>query len=111
LAIEEVQAAAGERVVVLVGSLQDEAGCGGDWDPACFTTKLEDQGEGMFSATFVLPAGEYEYKVAMDGGWAENYGADGVLDGPNIALSLSEETEVIFTYDDNTYVVTDSVNE
>lgn len=96
--------------VTVAGSLQSEAGCANDWDPACDKTFLTDQGNGIWSGTFTLPAGEYEYKIALNGGWAENYGADGAKDGANIALSLSAETEVTFTYDHNTHAITDSVN-
>jgi maltose-binding protein MalE len=100
-----------ERIVGLAGSLQAAAGCAGDWDPACDVTFMNDEdGDGIYTLTVTLPAGEYEYKVAMNGGWDENYGADGVAGGDNIALVLEEETEVTFTYDDSTNIVTDSVN-
>ncbi len=99
-----------ERIVGVPGSYQDEAGCAADWDPACDVTFMEDQGDGIYTLTVVLPAGEYEYKVAMNGSWDENYGVDGERDGANIVLVLEEETEVTFTYDDNTNIVTDSVN-
>ena len=60
--------------------------------------------------TVTLPAGDYQYKVAINGSWDENYGAGGTANGDNIALSLAEETEVTFSYDDSTHLVTDSVN-
>ncbi|MEO1287303.1 MAG: hypothetical protein AAFV93_06010, partial [Chloroflexota bacterium] len=99
-----------ERNIVVVGSIQAAAGCDGDWNPACEVTQMEDQGDGIYTFTATLPAGDYEYKVAVNYSWAENYGANGEFDGGNITLSLSEETEVTFTYDDNTNIVTDSVN-
>ncbi|MDX2077488.1 MAG: extracellular solute-binding protein [bacterium] len=97
-------------VVVLVGSLQDEGGCPGEWDPACTTTQLAFLGEGVYEATFTLPAGEYEYKVALNGGWDVNFGAACEANGANIALSLAEETAVTFTFDQNLGLVSDSVN-
>lgn len=103
-------AQAEERVVGVPGDYQDQVGCSGVWDPACEATLMEAQGDGIFTLTVTLPAGDYEYKVAMNGGWDENYGAGGEANGPNIPLSLSEETEVTFTYDDNTHMITDSVN-
>ncbi len=100
-----------ERIVVLVGSLQAAAGCEGDWNPECRTTALFDEdGDGVFTGAFTLPAGDYEYKIAINLSWAENYGVDGEADGANIALSLADETEVTFSYDDNTNLITDSVN-
>lgn len=107
-AIELVQSE--ERIVGVPGSYQDEAGCEADWNPACEVTFMEAQGDGIYTLTVTIPAGEYEYKVAMNGAWDENYGVDGERDGANLVLVLEEETEVTFTYDDNTNIITDSVN-
>jgi maltose/maltodextrin transport system substrate-binding protein/arabinogalactan oligomer/maltooligosaccharide transport system substrate-binding protein len=82
------------------------AACGSDWDPACPTSALTDNGDGTWSGTFTIPAGEYEYKVALDGSWAVNYGSDGLQDGPNYALSLAADSTVTFTYDSATQLVT-----
>jgi len=82
------------------------AGCGSDWDPACATSALTDNGDGTYSASFDIPAGEYEYKAALDGSWAVNYGSDGLQDGPNYALSLDADSTVTFTYDSETHLVT-----
>lgn len=108
-AIDLVQA--DQRIVGVPGDYQNEVGCAGDWDPACDLTMMTVQGDGLFTLTVVIPAGEYQYKAAMNGGWDENYGAGGEANGPNIMLSLSEDTAVTFTYDDNTHLITDSVNE
>lgn len=97
-------------IVGVPGSYQAAVGCPGDWDPACALTLMSDNGDGTYSLTVTIPAGDYEYKVALDGGWDTNYGADGVAGGDNIALSLSEETEVTFTFDTATNIITDSVN-
>ncbi|MCA9915962.1 MAG: hypothetical protein KC496_21555, partial [Anaerolineae bacterium] len=107
---EMVTPPAEERVVGVPGDYQNQVGCGGVWDPSCAATLMQAQGDGIFTLTVTLPAGDYEYKVAMNGTWDENYGADGAANGPNISLSLSEESEVTFTYDDNTHLITDSVN-
>jgi maltose-binding protein MalE len=103
-------AASDSDTITLVGSLQSEAGCANDWDPACSTTFMTDNGDGTYSFTVTLPAGDYEYKVAVNGSWDENYGANGEANGANIALSLSAETEVTFGFDSNTKAITDSVN-
>ena len=65
--------------VALVGSLQSELGCPGDWQPECPQTRLQPVAgsPGVFRATFDVPAGNYEYKVALNGTWDENYGAGG----------------------------------
>ena len=74
--------------VTLVGSLQSELGCPGDWQPECAATHLEPvagQPE-VFRATFTVPAGSYEYKVALNDAWDENYGAGGAPGGANIPI-------------------------
>ena len=93
-------------MVNLPGSYQDQAGCGAQWDPACKDTAMEQGDDGLFRLTVELAAGDYEYKVALDGSWAVNYGSDGALDGPNYTLSLAADGEVTFIYDPETHLVT-----
>jgi hypothetical protein len=71
LVVTATPAAAAPTSVTLVGSLQDEAGCAADWDPACARTHLTASG-GTWSGTFTLPAGSYEFKVALNDSWDEN---------------------------------------
>ena len=53
--------------VTIAGSLQSEAGCGGDWDPACATTHLAyDANDDVWQGSFSLPAGSYDYKAALN---------------------------------------------
>jgi len=53
--------------VTVAGSLQSEAGCTGDWDPACAATHLAyDATDDVWQGTFSLPAGSYEYKAALN---------------------------------------------
>ncbi|CAN5233554.1 hypothetical protein BH24ACT10_BH24ACT10_03960 [soil metagenome] len=93
--------------VTVAGSLQSEAGCPDDWQPACSATQLSDpDGDGTWTGTFALPAGQWDYKVAIDGAWDEDYGAGGVSDGGNIAFTTAAPTEVDFSYDESTHVVT-----
>ena len=95
--------------VTLVGSLQSELGCPGDWQPECADTRLQPVAgqEGVFAATFDVPAGSFEYKVALNGTWDENYGAGGVLNGANLALA-APGGPVTFTYDHGTHLITDT---
>jgi maltose-binding protein MalE len=98
---------AGELVgmVNLPGTFQDKAGCGATWDPACKSTALVKGDDGLYKLTVQLPAGDYEYKVALDGAWTVNYGSDGAQDGPNYTLSLAADSNVTFTYDPETHLV------
>jgi maltose-binding protein MalE len=108
-ATEQIEIAIGNlnapvETVTLVGSLQDELGCDAEWTPECEATFMENEGGGSWLVTFEVPAGDYEYKVALNGTWDRNY------PGNNIVLSLEEDTEVTFRYNQNTNAVTDSVN-
>ncbi|MEW6285104.1 MAG: extracellular solute-binding protein [Chloroflexota bacterium] len=93
-------------MVNIPGSYQDEAGCSGDWQPDCAATAMTKGDDGKYySGPFTLPAGDYEYKVALDGSWTVNYGSDGAQDGPNYKLSLTAESKVSFIYDPATKLV------
>jgi maltose-binding protein MalE len=93
-------------MVNIPGSYQDEAGCSGDWQPDCAATAMTKGDDGKYySGPFTLPAGDYEYKVALDGSWTVNYGSDGAQDGPNYKLSLTAESKVSFIYDPETKLV------
>ncbi len=99
------------ETVGLAGTIQTKVGCGADWDPACEQTLMVlGEDDGIWQAAFDLPAGDYEYKAALNGTWDENYGTGAARDGANITLSLAEDTHVFFFYDPATHWVTDSVN-
>ena len=97
--------------VTIAGTIQSVLGCGGDWDPACDVTFLSFSPEdGIWFGSFDLPAGEYEYKAALNGGWDLNYGLNAEEDGANIPLELTEDTTVTFFFDADTGWITDDVN-
>jgi glycosidase len=101
--------AAEPATVTIAGSLQSELGCPGDWMPDCAATHLIfDADDGVWQATFALPAGSYEYKAALNDSWDENYGLGAVRDGPNIPLVLGEAASVKFYYDGTSHWVTDN---
>lgn len=92
-------------MVNLPGTFQDQAGCGATWDPACQATGMVEGDNGLFTLTVALKAGDYEYKVALNGDWTVNYGSDGAQDGPNYTLSLPADSTVTFTYNPETKLV------
>jgi pullulanase-type alpha-1,6-glucosidase len=99
------------ETVVIAGTVQSVLGCPGDWQPDCTETALTfDAQDQLWSATFTLPAGEYEYKAALNESWDENYGANAARDGANIPLVLTEETDVRFLFQPSSGWVADSVN-
>ncbi|MEM7332585.1 MAG: extracellular solute-binding protein, partial [Chloroflexota bacterium] len=106
--IRDLIGGSAEGLINVPGSWQAASGaCDGDWDPACEGSALADNGDGTFSATFDLPAGDYEVKVALDGTWDVNYGVDGERDGPNYMFTMDADGSVTFTYnsDDNTLAI------
>ena len=97
--------------VTIAGSLQSELGCAADWDPACAATHLAfDSGDAVWQGSFDLPAGNWEYKAALNGSWDENYGKNAANNGGNIALNLTDARAVTFYYDHETHWITDNVS-
>ncbi len=94
--------------VTLVGSLQSELGCTGDWAPACAATHLTfDTTDGKWHGTFALPEGDFNWKVAINDSWAEDYGAGGARGGSDMPLSVPVGgASYVFTWDQVTHVPT-----
>ncbi|HNQ07407.1 MAG TPA: pullulanase-type alpha-1,6-glucosidase [Tetrasphaera sp.] len=97
------KATAADRTATLVGTLQDELGCGADWDPGCTTTDLTPiAGTTTYEKVFTVPAGSYLFKVAINHGWDESYGGPG---GGNLPLVIQGPAQLRFSYDDTTHKV------
>ncbi len=81
----------------------------GDWQPDCAKTHLTyDAADDLWQGEWDLPAGDYEYKAAINDSWTVNYGKGAAKDGGNIPLSLAAPGKVEFYYDDKTHWVTDN---
>jgi len=93
--------------VVLVGSFQDELGCYGDWLADCTNTALNyNSGSQLFEGDLYIPTGCYDYKVVLDNNWVNNYGQDGIHDGPTYRISIPSNPEMThFTYDPFNHIV------
>ena len=99
-------------MVVIAGNFQALLGCKTDWNTTCAEPALIfSEGEDIWRGEIRLPAGEYEYKVAINGTWDENYGGQADPGGPNVALVLERDTTVRFYYDHFTHWVADSVGD
>lgn len=99
-----------DRVVTLPGTIQGVLG-GKDWDPAGEITKMTLVTENKYEFTGIFPKGNYAYKVAVDGTWAENYGVAGESGGKDIKLVIpSDNTKVKITFDYATKTITDTIN-
>ena len=111
LTIGEAPPAAQPASVTIAGSLQSELGCPGDWQPDCAATHLGfDADDQVWQGAFNIPAGDWEYKAALNDSWDVNYGDNATLNGPNIGLSLGGATDVKFYYSDETHWVTSNEN-
>lgn len=104
LVLTATPAAAAPTSVTLVGSLQNELGGAADWDPACAATHLTASGT-TWSGTFTVPAGSYEFKVALNDSWDVNYGAGGAANGSNIPLVLQGSAQLKFTFDEANHTI------
>jgi len=104
-AISAPLAHAADRVITLAGSLQSELGCPDDWQPSCAASELTQTGPTSYAKDFLVPGGSWQFKVTVNGSWDENYGADGVKDGPNIAFTIAGPATLHFAYDDTSHRV------
>ena len=95
-----------EDMVNVPGSYQSLVGCAYDWQASCSITEMSKVEDVWTSGPFKLPAGYYECKVALDGGWAINYGVDGTFNGSNIPFSLRGAGQVSFSWDEQTKLLT-----
>jgi glycosidase len=97
--------------VTIAGDLQHAIGCPGDWDPGCAASHLTyDANDDVWQGTFTVPAGNWNYKAALNDSWDENYGARAQPGGANIGLDLAGSTSVKFYYDHKSHWITDNVN-
>ena len=104
-------------MVNIPGTHQDELGCSGEWQPACeislLTYDIEDD---VWQGTYeIQPANDDDkkgprYKVALNGGWGENYGLNAIANGADIPLVVTESTQVKFYYDHKTHWIADNFN-
>ena len=97
--------ASADVLVTIPGSHNKAMGCDADWAPDCAKAALTRDATGVYSATFTLPAGDYQYKVAEGGSWDTAFGVGGAAGGANISYTLNETTSVTFYYDRATHRV------
>ncbi|NUO92842.1 MAG: pullulanase-type alpha-1,6-glucosidase [Dermatophilaceae bacterium] len=96
------------KAVSVPGSHNSEMGCPGDWQPDCAQAQLTlDPKDDIWKGSATIPAGDYEYKAAINGSWDENYGVGGAPGGGNIGYKTPGGS-VDFFYDHRTHWVTSS---
>ena len=90
--------------VTVVGEFQSRAGCANNNDPMCAATQLTlDASDGVWKKKFQVPAGTWQYKVAINGSMMQTYPTTA------LALTLPAAGEVTFYYSPTTNYVRDSV--
>ncbi|RRD51717.1 pullulanase-type alpha-1,6-glucosidase [Buchananella hordeovulneris] len=103
LAADTTPPPAGDLITV-PGSFNAALGCAKDWMPECANIALtKDAASGLYIGRFPLPAGTFEWKVAVGGSWEENYGAGGTPNGSNLQLTSTGQ-EFTFIYNPTTHV-------
>ena len=96
------------KSVTIAGSLDSQIGCSADWQPNCAAAHLTYSAtNGMWTGTWTVPAGNWEYKAALNDSWDENYGLHAQSGGGNIPLSLATAKAVKFYYDHKTQCLID----
>jgi len=99
LVVATPPALAADRTFALVGDLQSELGCPGDWQPECAETELAPTAmPDVYAAEFEVPAGSWKYKVAVGDTWDESYGLNG--GGDDIPLTIEGPATLRFLFDD-----------
>ena len=116
-AVSQAQSDENPEAVNIPGTHQDELGCPGEWQPECENTMLAyDEEDDVWQGVYeIQPANDADkkgprYKVALNGSWDENYGANAAAGGPDIPLVVEEPTQVKFYYDHKTHWITDNFN-
>ena len=86
---------------------------GADWEPADPTVQGADlEGDGVWTLNATLPGGDYEFKVAIDGAWDENFGLNGEAGGDNIPFTVPDAGgDVVFYYDRGTGEINLGIND
>ena len=99
--------AAQPQSVTIAGTIQSKVGCAADWKPDCDKTFLTyEKDADIWHGHWDLPAGDYQYKAAINGSWTENYGAKAKSGGDNISFTVKTAGTVNFYYDHKTHWVT-----
>ncbi len=91
-----------DKIPVAAGTFQDALGCSGEWQPWCVNTLLTDpDGDDVYEfRSKDIPAGSYEFKIALNESWAENYPSSNVPfvvpnDGDLVIITWNANTKAV----------------
>ena len=82
---------------------------GPSWDAG--SNKMTYKGNLLYECVFKdVPAANYEYKIAIDGSWSENYGLNGIASGANVPIAVPDTMDIIISYNDMSHNMVDNVS-
>ncbi len=82
---------------------------GPSWDAG--SNKMTYKGNLLYECVFkAVPAANYEYKIAIDGSWSENYGLNGIASGANVPIAVPDTMDIIISYNDMSHNMVDNVS-
>jgi glycosidase len=96
---------------VLVGTFQPAVlgGACAAWDARCAPTTLRQTARaGVWSLTLAIPAGDWRWRVALNGDAADSIGVGTRLDGPDGRLQFAAPQDVTFAFDSARLAATSS---
>ena len=95
--------------VVLPGTFQKALG-GSEWNPNGHEALMTEVSAGVFELVRFLPAGTYEYKIARNGSWVENWGANFEAGGQNLRIEVPFGGKIVkFVVDFNQRTIKNSL--
>jgi pullulanase len=98
------------RIVTLPGTIQKALG-GKEWEPKDEITRMTEVSADVYEFVAAFPKGKYEYKVAINQSWDENYGKNGEKGGANLTLDVPNDNTIVkFVFNYATKKIMDSLN-
>ena len=83
---------------------------GPSWDAAS-NQMTYDEALGLYTYTFEnVPAANYQFKIAINGSWDENYGLGGARDGANYSVTVPAQMDVTVYYSHKTHLAVTNVD-
>ncbi|TNE78539.1 MAG: T9SS type A sorting domain-containing protein [Bacteroidetes bacterium] len=79
--------------VHIAGSLQDEAGANGDWDPSA--TQMTHIGNNIYQFSSRMPAGTYEFKFVNGNAWGKDESVPGACNQNGNRFVVVEASDVV----------------
>ncbi len=98
-AVKTGEAVIDKKVWTIAG---EEALMGSAWDNTDTNNDMTDMEDGTFQLVkynvAMVAEKAYEFKVLANHSWSENYGADGVADGPNVTVAAEADGNYDVTF-------------